>query len=199
LADRDERQFRRSFASADTSGVSTANLQNQSFWARRTLPFHRQSPLDDGILSRPGGLPPRDWEIRVTPVFNINYTVLRENNGVNINVAAAPATDRQLAFRELFAEKRLFDLSDNSILSAARRHTTLQQRLRNFVFNDLNLGGRLFGSLHSNRYQYNFAYFYLLEKDTNSELNTVFQDRRKTVAIANLYRQDLSPSATPAS
>jgi hypothetical protein len=62
---------------------------------------------------------------------------------------------------------------------------------RGFIFSDFNLGARIFGSFNSNRYQYNIAYFGLIEKDTNSELNTVFDDRNQEVFIANLYRQDL--------
>src|SRR5215470_8488795 len=43
---------------------------------------------------------------------------------------------------------------------------------RGFIFSDVNLGARLFGNFANNRYQFNAAYFNMLEKDTNSELNT---------------------------
>ena len=39
--------------------------------------------------------------------------------------------------------------------------------------------------------QYNAAYFYMLEKETNSELNTIFDDRNQQVFIFNIYKQDL--------
>lgn len=64
---------------------------------------------------------------------------------------------------------------------------------RGFIFNDFNLGARLFGQAANNRYNFNVAYFYMLEKDTNSELNTRLNRgdfRDQTVFIANLYRQD---------
>src|SRR5581483_1400988 len=71
---------------------------------------------------------------------------------------------------------------------------------RGFIFNDFNLGSRLFGQFANNRYNFNAAAFYLLEKDTNSGLNTRFftrlandnrnEFRNQFVAIANLYRQD---------
>ena len=35
---------------------------------------------------------------------------------------------------------------------------------RGFIFNDTNLGARLFGNLGNNRYQYNLAFFDMLEK-----------------------------------
>ena len=48
---------------------------------------------------------------------------------------------------------------------------------------------RLFGTLDSNRYQFNAAYFSMLEKDTNSGLNSMAY-RNQQVLIGNLYRQD---------
>ena len=60
---------------------------------------------------------------------------------------------------------------------------------RGFIFADENLGVRLFGNLHSNRYQYNVAAFDLLEKDANAGLNT-FKRRSREVVIANVFIQD---------
>ena len=60
---------------------------------------------------------------------------------------------------------------------------------RGLIFSDFNLGGRLFGSLANNRLQYNAAYFDLLEKETNSELNT-FEKREQKVLIGNVFFQD---------
>jgi hypothetical protein len=48
---------------------------------------------------------------------------------------------------------------------------------------------RFFGNLRLNRWEYNLAYFNLLEKNTNSGLNT-FQPRHQQVIVANLYLQD---------
>ena len=60
---------------------------------------------------------------------------------------------------------------------------------RGLIFSDFNLGARLFGNAANNRWQYNLAYFDLLEKETNSELNT-FEKREQKVFIANVFRQD---------
>jgi hypothetical protein len=175
------------------SGVSTARLQAQNFFGqgervsavenlRLTLEFYHGQ-----VAYRP-----RDWELRATPVFNLNYIAQLENNGVNINPrGGANRTDRQLAFQELSLEKHLFNISDHyDFISFKGGIQRFGSDFRNFIFGDFNLGARLFGSLHSNRYQYNLAFFYMLEKDTNSGLNTVFQDRQQQVYIANLYRQD---------
>ena len=69
---------------------------------------------------------------------------------------------------------------------------------RGFLFFDEQPGVRVFGKLRSNRWEYNAAYFKLLEKDTNSGLNT-FSSRHQQVIIANFYQQDFSRPATPRS
>src|SRR6185436_4263403 len=63
---------------------------------------------------------------------------------------------------------------------------------RGFVFQDVQLGARLFGNRDNNLYQYNVAYFHRLQKDTNSGLNDVGHElRNDQVVIASLYAQDL--------
>ncbi|MGH7599901.1 MAG: hypothetical protein ACREOI_26395 [bacterium] len=176
------------------SGVSSVGMQRAQFFGQgeRFLSLNNLR-LSMEFYHGQVAFRPRDWEIRVTPVFNINYLSLLENNNINVNVRrGANRTDRQLAFQELFFEKRLFTLSDHyDFLSLRTGIQRFNSDFRSFIFSDFNLGARLFGTFHSSRYQYNLAYFYQLEKDTNSELNTVFQDRQQTVAVANLYRQDL--------
>jgi hypothetical protein len=62
---------------------------------------------------------------------------------------------------------------------------------RGFLFQDNQLGIRLFGDRDNNRWQYNLAWFRRLEKDTNSGLNDVGSKlRRDDIYVANLYRQD---------
>ena len=64
------------------------------------------------------------------------------------------------------------------------------------MFDDVNLGVRLFGNLDSNRWQYNLAFFDMLDKDTNSGLNKF--ESRQEVVIANLYgRTGRSSGSTP--
>ena len=176
------------------SGISTAAVQSQNFFGQgeRVISLNTLR-LSLDFYHGQVAFRPRDWELRITPVFNLNYVALRENNGVNINAQrGANRTDRQIAFQELSLEKHLGNLSDNfDFVSLKAGIQRFSSDFRSFVFSDLNLGGRLFGNWRSNRYQYNLAYFYMLEKDTNSELNTVFQDRNQRVYIANLYRQDL--------
>ncbi|MBI3876937.1 MAG: hypothetical protein HY300_13455, partial [Verrucomicrobia bacterium] len=92
--------------------------------------------------------------------------------------------------QEWFGELHLRDLSDNYDFMAMRGgNQTFNSDFRGFLFNDTNLGLRLFGNANNNRYQYNLVGFEMREKDTNSELNT-FNARNQQVLIANLYKQD---------
>ncbi|HYG76620.1 MAG TPA: hypothetical protein VEK08_16570 [Planctomycetota bacterium] len=135
---------------------------------------------------------PRDYELRVTPVFNVNYFDAGEKNVENVD--PRKGTDRldyQLAFQELFLEKHLTDLSDNYDFVALRGGIQFfNVDFRGFLFADNNLGARGFGNYESNRIQYNLAWFGMLNKDTNSGLNTTFESKDENVIIANVIRQD---------
>ena len=94
------------------------------------------------------------------------------------------------ALQEAFVEIHLRDLSVNyDFLAVKVGNQTFNSDFRGFIFNDTNLGVRLFGNADSNHWQYNLAVFDLREKDSNSELNT-FDSRNQRVFIANVYRQD---------
>ncbi len=94
------------------------------------------------------------------------------------------------ALQEAFVELHLRDLSDNYDFVAAKAGNQMfNSDFRGFLFNDTNLGGRLFGNYINNRLQYNVAVFDMREKDTNSGLNS-FEQRNQRVLIANAYLQD---------
>ena len=134
---------------------------------------------------------PKDWELRVTPAFNINYVNAGENQVVNIDVRRGTArTDHAFGLQEAFAELRLADIDRRfDFVSVRAGIQGFTSDFRGFIFSDNQPGIKLFGNLDGNRYQWNLAYFYMLEKDTNSHLNT-FQPRNQHVGVANLYRQD---------
>jgi hypothetical protein len=106
---------------------------------------------------------------------------------------AAQSTERTQTFfalQQAFVELHLKDLSDNyDFVSLRIGNQPFNADFRGFIFNDVNLGARLFGNYANNLYQYNLAVFSMREKDTDSELNT-FNNRDQEVVIANLYRQD---------
>jgi Carboxypeptidase regulatory-like domain len=134
---------------------------------------------------------PIDWQVRFTPAFNLNYLATQENGIVNANVAkGTDRFDEHIGLQEAFVEVKLKDLSPNyDFISIRAGIQQFSSDFRGFIFADENNGVRVFGNLRSNRFQYNAAFFDLLEKNTNSGLNT-FQRRYRQVGVANLYIQD---------
>jgi len=134
---------------------------------------------------------PPDWRIRITPEENVNYFATRELGIVNADPASgATRFDTHLGVQEGFVEVKLKDLSsDYDFVSARAGIQSFNSDFRGFIFSDQEPGLRIFGTLDSNRYQFNAAGFAMLEKDTNSGLNR-FKYRNQNVFVANLYRQD---------
>jgi hypothetical protein len=134
---------------------------------------------------------PKDWAVKATPVFNLNVLEARENGVVNIDVRQGTHRfDHQLAMQEAFAEARILDLDERfDFISVRAGIQGFVSDVRGFIFADNQPGVRFFGNFDNNRYQWNAAYFHLLEKDTNSGLNT-FDVRHEHVIVANVYRQD---------
>ncbi len=134
---------------------------------------------------------PVDWQIKFTPEINLNYVAVKENGVLNANPDFGTSRfDYHVGLQEAFVEKKLKDLSPNyDFVSLRAGIQTFNSDFRGFIFLDQEPGARLFGNLDSNRYQYNVAYFAMLNKDTNSGLNT-FEYRHQQVLIANVYKQD---------
>ncbi len=94
------------------------------------------------------------------------------------------------ALQEAFGEIHLRDLTNNyDFLSSRFGIQPFVSDFRGFIFNDSNLGLRLFGNYDNNRWQYNFIAFDMREKDTYSDLNK-FDDRDQRVIVLNVFRQD---------
>jgi hypothetical protein len=174
------------------SQASSANIGEFDFFGdgRQSL-VQQNFRFSFDIFHGAAGFKPVDWEIKITPEYNINYVLARENGLININVDnGIDRTDSNVGMQELYFEKRLwtdkayFDFS--SIRAGIQRFTS---DFRGFVYSDEQPGVRLFGTFHNNVYQYNLAYFNLLEKDTNSGLNR-WRMRQQQVAIANVYWSD---------
>jgi hypothetical protein len=181
------------FSVPTPSAVSTETAQNQGFFGSEGRIFFAQNiKFSFELYKGNTAFRPRDFELKLTPVFNVNYLNTRENSDVNVNVRQGTNRyDNHIAFQELFVEKHLFDVSDNyDFISMKAGIQQFTSDFRGFLFNEFNFGLRLFGNAAANRIQYNLSYFNMLEKDTNSELNTIFADRNQDVFIFNLYKQD---------
>jgi hypothetical protein len=136
---------------------------------------------------------PPDWEFRFTPVFSYNYVELETLQGVNADAREGTTRDdHHLGIQAAFVDKHLRNVSDNYDFDSLRIGIQpFSSDFRGFLFQDNQLGLRLFGTRQNNRWQYNVAYFRRIEKDTNSGLNDLEQGLRDDdVFIANLYRQD---------
>jgi hypothetical protein len=125
-------------------------------------------------------------------VFNLNYVNTEENFAINIDPRRGDnRLDHQLAFQELFGEYHFRDISPYyDFISSRTGIQFFSPDFRGFLFADNNLGARIFGTMESNRLQYNLAAFEMLNKDTNSGLNTTFEFKDEHVLLANLIRQD---------
>ncbi len=134
---------------------------------------------------------PIDFQIHFTPAFSLNYLQTQERGLVNVNVKAGTNRfDTHVGLQEGFFEVKIHDLSPNyDFVSIRAGIQEFNSDFRGFIFVDEQPGVRVFGNLRNNRINYNLAYFYMLEKDTNSGLNT-FQPRQQQVEVANVYIQD---------
>ena len=174
------------------SNVSTAHPGEPGFFGKGEQVFLDQLFLFSfDLFHGDAAFRPVDWRIRVTPAISLNYLDLREVGIVNVNVRAGTSRlDSHLGFQELFGEVKLHDLSPNfDFVSVRAGIQEFNADFRGLLFVDEQPGVRFFGNYASNRWQYNLAYFNLLEKNTNSGLNT-FSRRDQQVIIANVYRQD---------
>ncbi|HEV2748334.1 MAG TPA: hypothetical protein VGW34_13680 [Allosphingosinicella sp.] len=136
---------------------------------------------------------PPDVEYRLTLALNANYVDVSERRLLFVDPSRGTNRfDYFLGVQELFVDKHLRNVSDRYDFDSIRVGIQpFQADFRGFLFNDQQLGLRLFGNRDNNRFQYNLAAFWRLEKDTNSGLNDVTQRPRDDwVIFANLYRQD---------
>jgi hypothetical protein len=134
---------------------------------------------------------PKTWALKLTGAYNENVLRVRERNVTNVDPRASLTRSRRRAsLEEASFEVKLKDLSAAyDFVSVRAGIQPFVSDFRGLVFSDFNLGARAFGNAAANRWQYNVAAFDLLEKDTNSELNT-FEKREQRVYVANVFRQD---------
>lgn len=194
-------------------GVSAQNPGSFEFFGRgREEAFNQNFIFSLDLFKGDASFKPVDWRFKVTGIANLNLLRARENGIVNADVREGKSRlDGFNSIEEVFFEYRLGDTTKlfpflrgkGSQGGRSPEFDTTSIRVgiqpftsdfRGFIFSDSNLGARLFGNFRSNRWQYNLAYFHMLEKETNSGLNTInFREtgfRNQQVYIANVFRQD---------
>jgi hypothetical protein len=136
---------------------------------------------------------PPDYEFRLVPAFNFNYSRVEEVRALRIDPREGRSRDdNHVGLQEAFADIHLRNVSTRYDFDSVR--VGIQPFIsdfRGFLFNDVPFGVRLFGTRDNNQWQYNLGWFRRLEKDTNSGLNDLrTRPRSDDVFVANAYRQD---------
>ncbi len=144
---------------------------------------------------------PPSIEYRVTLAYNVNYVTVPERRVLFVEPSrGTERLDQFLGVQEAFVDYHFtqFDNDRFDFISIRAGIQPFQSDFRGFLFNDQQLGVRLFGSRDNNRFQFNLGAFWRLEKDTNSGLNAILRPPRDDfVFVANAYRQDfLIPALT---
>src|SRR5262249_11170579 len=109
---------------------------------------------------------PVDWQIRIRAEFNVKQLLAKERGVVNIDIPEGTGrTDGHAGLQEAFVEKKIADLGPNyDFISVRAGIQQFSSDFRGLLFAQEQPGLRIFGNLHSNRLQYNAAYFFFLEK-----------------------------------
>lgn len=143
---------------------------------------------------------PPDVEYRLTLAVNVSHVDVPERRVLHVEPSKpSHRTDHFVGVQELFFDYHFRNVSDRYDFDSVRIGIQpFQADFRGFLFNDNQLGVRFFGTRDNNRFQYNLAAFWRLEKDTNSGLNAILQTPRDDfLFVANAYRQDfLIPALT---
>ena len=175
------------------SGVSAEHPTSSEFFARGEQLFYSNDfSIGLDFFKGETAFKPVDWALHILGVYNHNYLEVEERNVVNPNPQQGTTREKEFfALQEAFGEIHLRDLSDNyDFISLRAGIQPFVSDFRGFIFNDSNLGVRIFGNYGNNRWQYNIAAFDMLEKDPNSDLNE-FSRREQQIYAADVFRQDL--------
>ena len=136
---------------------------------------------------------PPHREYRITLAVQANYVDVPERRILFVEPSRGTNRfDYALGVQELFVDDHIRNVSDRYDFDSVRVGIQpFQFDFRGFLFNDQQLGARLFGNRDNNRFQYNLMAVWRLEKDTNSGLNNILQwPRSDWILGANLFRQD---------
>jgi hypothetical protein len=178
-----------------TNVVSTnRQLGNDQFGRPRQTFFAETLIPTFSIIKGDTTFKPPEFEFTVTPAVKFTHLGVDELGIADVN----PAKGRNrnsgfIGFQEAFIDYHLRNVSDRYDFDSVRVGIQpMNVDFRGFLFQDSQLGVRLFGDRANNRFQYNLAYFRRIEKDTNSGFNDLSKPlRNDDIFIANLFVQDL--------
>jgi hypothetical protein len=176
-------------------GVQTTQDPNSNdvFGDNRSLVLAQTFIASVALIKGNTAFVPPHIEYRLTLAFNFNYVDVGERRVLDVRPThATHRFDSAVGVQEAFVDYHLRNVSDRFDFDSIRVGIQpFQFDFRGFLFQDQQLGIRLFGNRDNNRFQYNIAAIWRLEKDTNSGLNDLFQSPRDDwILHANLFRQD---------
>jgi hypothetical protein len=174
------------------SNVSSARPGSSGFFGKGEQAFFDQTiRFAFDLFHGDAAFKPVDWRIRITPELRLNNLRVRELGLVGPDPRSGTNRfDVHVGLQEAFVEVKLHDVGPNyDFISTRAGIQQFNADFRGFLFVDEQPALRIFGNFHSDRIEYNLAYFHFLEKNTNSGLNT-FDRRHQQVLLANVYLQD---------
>ena len=174
------------------SNVSSARPGSSDFFGKGEQAFFDETlRFTFDLFHGDAAFKPVDWRIRITPELSVSNLRVRELGLIGPDPRSGTNRfDDHVGFQEAFVELKLHDLGPNyDFISARAGIQQFNADFRGFLFVDEEPALRIFGNLHSDRIEYNIAYFHFLEKNTNSGLNT-FDRRHQQVLLGNVYLQD---------
>ncbi|HYL83996.1 MAG TPA: carboxypeptidase-like regulatory domain-containing protein [Candidatus Angelobacter sp.] len=174
------------------SNVSSARPGSSDFFGKGEQAFFDETlRFSFDLFHGDTSFKPVDWRIRITPELSLNDLKVQELGIVGPDVRSGTNRfDNHLGLQEAFVEVKLHDLGPNyDFVSVRAGIQQFNADFRGFLFVDEQPALRVFGDFHNNRIEYNVAYFHMLEKNTNSGLNT-FERRHQQVVLGNIYLQD---------
>jgi len=176
-------------------GVQTTQRpgSNDVFGDNRSLVLAQTFIASFALIKGNTAFVPPHIEYRLTLAFNFNYVDVGERRVLDVRPShATHRFDAAVGVQEAFVDYHLRNVSDRFDFDSIRVGIQpFQFDFRGFLFQDQQLGIRLFGNRDNNRFQYNIAAIWRLEKDTNSGLNNILQTPRDDwILHANLFRQD---------
>ena len=145
------------------SGVSSAQPNSSEFFGRSEQLFvSNDFSVGIDLFKGETAFKPVEWAIRLLGVYNSNYTDVQETGVLDPDPRLKNTTRYKdwTALQEAFAEIHIRDLSNNyDFISSRIGIQPFVSDFRGFIFNDTNLGARIFGNYDNNRWQYNLAAF----------------------------------------
>jgi hypothetical protein len=183
----------RSFPIPGGVQTTTGPAADDVFGRDRSIVFAQTLIFSASLIKGSTAYLPPDIEYRITLAAQANYVNVPERRVLDVRPSQPHNRfDYALGVQELFVDKDLHHSSGRFDFYSLRIGIQeFQFDFRGFLFQDNQLGVRLFGNRDDNRWQFNLAAIWRLEKDTNSGFNNILQSpRRDWVLHANLFRQD---------